>query len=143
MKFAHVLTKWIGEGTPDDKWRPDIPPGFTRMSVVGDQYVDLAANCPKPNIALVLVEESREKHEGYIDGLKSNLNQIIIETWEDDGPIVPLASALKLKNFLIRQGMDEDMAKGITSAQEHRVDALLGQLDILDKRARRRLELEV
>lgn len=143
MKLAHVATKWIGTGTSDDKYRPDMPVGHGPMSVVGYQFVDLARDCPKPNIVLVLVREIREKHEGYIDALKSKVNQVVIETWEDDGPVVPVASASKFKNFLIRQGMNEDMAEAIVNSPTSRVDALLEALDVLDKRARRRLELEV
>ena len=140
MKFAHVATRWIGEGTPDDKYRPDMPMGSTRRRVLGYQYVDLTLDCPKPNVAVVRVEESRAKHEGYINSLKANLNQIVIEEWEGDWPVVPVASAAKLKNFLVRQEMDEDVAKVITDAPD-RTAALLGELDKADKRAQRRIEI--
>ena len=142
MKFAHVATKWIGEGTGDDKWRADMPEGYTRMSVLLEQLVNLAMDCPSPNIAVVRIQESREKHEGYIDKLKSGLNQIVIETWQDDGPGVPAATALRFKNFLKRQDMDEDMAEAIAKVTD-RTGALLEALEILDKRSRRRIELEV
>ena len=144
MKFAHVVTKWIGEGTSDDKWRADMPEGYTGMSVLLNQYVNLAMDCPSPNIAVVLIRESREKHKDYIKGLKSNLNQIVLETWEYDGGPAPLvASALKLRNFLIRQGIEEHLADSIVDASEERTTALLGELELADKRSRRRMELEV
>lgn len=143
MKFAHVATKWIGEEHSfENRRRADLPSGWSRIGILGNQYINLGADCPKPNIALVRVEESRKIHEGYIDDLKSNLNQVVIETWEDDGPVVPVASALKLKNFLKRQDMDEDMAEAIADATD-RTQALLEALEILDKRTRRRIELGV
>lgn len=142
MKFAHVATKWIGKGVfPDDKWRADLPIGYTRMRRLLAQYVNLAIDCPSPNIAVVLVEESRKKHEGYIDGLKAKANQIVLETWEDDGPVVPVATALRLKNFLIRQGMDEAQAEYVVNAK-HRTAALLDELDLADLRCRRQMELD-
>ena len=141
MKFAHVATKWIGAGIPpDDKYRPDMPVGYTRRRVLGYQYVDLALDCPSPNVAVVRIEESRKKHEGYINSLKANLNQIVIEEWEDDWPVVRVASAAKLKNFLVRQEMDEDVAKTVADAPD-RTAALLGELDKADKRAQRRIEI--
>jgi len=140
MKHAHIATRWIGEGAPEDKYRADLPEGYTRATVLGDQYVNLALDCPRPNIALVRVEESRAKHEGYIDSLKSNLNQIVLEEWEDDFPALQVASEVKVKNFLVRQGMDEALA--IVEAPEGRVAALLNALDVADKRARRRIEIE-
>ena len=142
MKFAHVATRWIGTGVPpDDKYRADMPVPHGRMSVVGYQYVNLALDCPKPNVVLVRIQESRKEHEGYINSLKANLNQIVIEEWEDDWPVVSVASAAKLKNFLVRQEMDEDVAKVITDAPD-RTAALLGELDKADKRAQRRIEIE-
>ena len=142
MKFAHIATKWIGEGTPEDKYRVDMPVPHGRMSVIGYQFVNLALNCPSPNVVVVRIEESRKEHEGYIDSLKANLNQIVIEEWEDDWPVVQVASAAKLRNFLARQEMDEDVAKVIADAPD-RTAALLGELDKADKRARRRIELGV
>ena len=146
MKFAHVATRWIGTGVPpDDKYRPDMPMGSTRRRVLGYQYVDLALGCPKPNIAVVLVEESRAKHEGYINSLKANLNQIVIEEWEDDWPVVPVATAAKLKNFLVRQGMGADVAEYIVKAPEgprNRTEVLLEELSLNDLRAQRRIEIE-
>jgi len=138
MKVAHVATRWIGEGLPDDKYRPDVPEGC-RGAIVGYQYVNLALDCPSPNVVVVRIEETSE---GYIDSLKANLNQIVIEEWEDDWPVVPVASAAKLKNFLVRQEMDEDIAKVIADAPD-RTAVLLGELDKADKRARRRIELGV
>ena len=87
------------------------------------------------------VEESRKKHEGYINSLKANLNQVVIEEWEDDWPVVRVASAAKLKGFLVRQGIDEDVAKVITDAPD-RTAALLGELDKANKRSRRRIDIE-
>ena len=139
MKVAHVATRWVGEGESGDTYRADMPGPHGRMSVVGHQLVNLALGCPSPNIAVVRIEESRKKHEGYIDSLKSNLNQIVIEEWEDDWPVVQVASAAKLKNFLIRQEMDEDVAKVIADALD-RTEALLGELEKADKRSRRRIE---
>ena len=138
MKQAHVVTTWIGEGTTDDKYRADIPAGYSQMSVLGDQYVDLARDCPKPNIVVVLVQETRAKHEGYIAGLKA----LVLETWEDDGEHTQEATALRLKNYLVKQGMGEDLAEGIAKTPEGRTEALLAALDDFDKRARRRIELE-
>ena len=140
MKFAHVATKWIGEGTPEDKYRADMPTPYERVTVIGYQLVNLALDCPSPNVALVRVEESRKEYEGYIDSLKANLNQVVIEEWEDDWPVVRVASAAKLKNFLVRQGMDEDVAKTVADAPD-RTAALLGELDKADKRAQRRIEI--
>lgn len=142
MKFAHVASKWIGEGTGDDKWRADMPVGYTRMSVLLNQYVNLARDCPSPNVVVVLIRESREKHESYIERLTPALNQIVIEIWEDDGPKEQVASERKLANFLIRQGMDEGLAAEIATAED-RVQALLDALQDADARARRRIELEV
>ena len=146
MKFAHVATKWIGEGTPfKERWRLDLPLGYSDMNVLGTQLVNLAMNCPDPNIGLVWVEESRQKHKGYIDDLKSNLNQVVIETWEDDGLKVPVASPLKLKNFLIRQGMEENLADYIVNfvpeGPRDRMEVLLEELSLADLRSRRRMEL--
>lgn len=141
MKFAHVATKWIGTGASDDHWQADIPVGYTRMRRLLAQYVNLAIDCPSPNVAVVLVEESRRKHEGYIDSLKSNLNQIVLETWEYDGPVTPVVTALRLKNFLIRQGMDEAQAEYIVNAKD-RTATLLDELDLADKRCRRQMELD-
>jgi len=138
MKQAHVVTTWIGEGTTEDKYRADIPAGYSQMSVLGDQYVDLARGCPKPNLVVVLVQESRAKHAGYIAGLKT----LVLETWEDDGEHTQEATALRLKNFLVKQGMGEDQAEGIAKTPEGRTEALLAALDDFDKRARRRIELE-
>ena len=146
MKVAHVATRWIGAGESDDKYRADMPEPHGRMSVVGYQYVDLALDCPSPNVVVVRVEESRKIHEGYINSLKANLNQIVIEEWEDDWPVVPVASAAKLKNFLVRQGMDEDVAEYIVKAPEglrNRTEVLREELSLNDLRARRRIELGV
>jgi len=126
MKFAFVLTKWIGTGTVDDKQRADLPQGYSRMAVLGDQFINLKANCPDPNLAVVIVEESRAKHEGYIDDLKPKLNPA------------------KLKGLLIRQGIDEGLADDLVSVPDDvsMVGPLIIELEQLDKRARRRYELE-
>ena len=143
MKQAHVVTTWIGTGVPpDDKWRADIPGPHGPMSVLGNQYVDLARDCPKPNVVVVRIQESRAKHEGYIDGLKTKLGLLVLETWEDDGQPKQEATALRLKNFLVKQGMGEDQAELIAKTPEGRTEALLAALDDFDKRARRRIELE-
>jgi len=144
MKFAFVLTKWIGTGTVDDKQRADLPQGYSRMAVLGDQFINLKANCPDPNLAVVIVEESREKHKGYIAALKPKINQVVIEEWEDDAPFVRVASPAKLKGLLVRQGMDEGLADDLTSAPDDVsiVGPLITELEQLDKRARRRYELE-
>ena len=141
MKFAHVATRWIGEGESGDKYRADIPEGYTRMVVLGDQYVNPEEDCPSPNIVVVRIQESRKEHAGYIDSLKNNLNQIVIEVWEEGFPVVPVASAVKLKNFLVRQDMDMYKAAVVADAID-RVSALLEELDDADKRARRRLEVD-
>jgi len=138
MKQAYVVTTWIGEGTTEDKYRADMPAGYSQMSVLGDQYVDLARDCPKPNIVVVLVQETRAKHAGYIAGLKA----LVLETWDDDGQPKQEATTLRLKNFLVKQGMGEDLAEGIAKTPEGRTEALLAALDDFDKRARRRIELE-
>ena len=144
MKVAHVATRWIGGGTPEDKYRVDMPKPHGRMSMVGYQFVNLALNCPSPNVVVVRIEESRKEHEGYIDSLKANLNQIVIEEWEDDWPVVQVASAAKLKNFLVRQGMDADIAEYIVKAPEgsrNRAEILLEELSLNDLRAQRRIEI--
>ena len=140
MKQAHVVTTWIGQGTTEDKYRADIPAGYSQMSVLGDQYVDLARGCPKPNVVVVRIAEVRAKHEGYIDGLKTKV--LVLETWEDDGQPEQEATALRLKNYLVKQGMGEDQAEQIAKTPEGRTEALLAALDDFDKRARRRIELE-
>ena len=141
MKFAYVATRWIGTGESDDVWRADMPEGYTRMAVLGDQYVNLEEDCPSPNVAVVRIQESRKKHGGHIDSLKANLHQIVIDEWEEGFPVVPVASAVKLKNFLVRQGMNEDVAKVIADAID-RTAALLEELDDADLRSRRRLEVD-
>ena len=143
MKFAHVATKWIGTGVPpDDKYRLDMPPGIARKTDAGSQFINLAKNCPSPNIGLVLVTQ---KDGDYIDSLKAKVNQVVLETWEDDGSKTQVASALKLKNFLIRQGMGEELANLIGDFEPEgprgRTEALLEELTIADKRSRRRMEL--
>jgi len=143
MKFARVATRWIGEGLVDDKWRADMPTGYTRMTVLLDQYVNRAIDCPSPNIAVVLVREYRKKHEGYIGDLKSNLNQVVLDEWEEDGPpAVRVSSDLKLRNFLTRQGVDEAQAAYVVNAGEERTTVLLEELDLADKRCRRQMELD-
>ena len=141
MKFAHVATKWIGKGLVDDKWRADMPAGYCRMTVLLEQYVNRAIDCPSPNVVVVRIQESRKKHEGYIEHLKSNLNQIVLETWEDDWPVVLAATTLRLKNFLVRQGVDEAQAEYIVNAKD-RTATLLEELDLADKRCRRQMELD-
>jgi len=150
MKFARVATRWIGEGLLEDKWRADMPAGYTRMTVLLDQYVNRAIDCPSPNIAVVLVREYRDKHKGYIDSLKSNLNQVVLDEWEEDGPpAVRVASDIKLRNFLIRQGMDEAQAAYIVNAPggpdegyRDRTEVLLEELSLADLRCRRQMELD-
>jgi len=139
MKQAYVVTTWIGTGVPPhDKWRADIPGPHGPMSVLGDQYVDLAKGYPSPNLVVVRIAEVRAKHAGYIAGLKA----LVLETWEDDGEHTQEATALRLKNYLVKQGMGEDLAEGIAKTPEGRTEALLAALDDFDKRARRRIELE-
>lgn len=141
MKFAHVATKWIGTGdAPDDKYRVDMPVGYSRMFVRLHQYVKPDRNYPSPNIGVVLILESRETHEGYIERLTPALNQVVIELWVDDGRKEQVASERKLANFLIRQGMDDELAAAIATADD-RVQALLAALQDADLRSRRRIEL--
>ena len=80
MKKSLVLTRWIGDGSEDNPYQPALPKGYTSYRDVTNQRMSFGT--PSPNIVLVEVVESREKHRGYVDNLKNDPRHTILDDVE-------------------------------------------------------------
>lgn len=127
-KFAYVVTKWIGTGTAEDPQRPDIPEGYTRCEDVTGQFVKLSEGSPDPNVVVVKVEESRDKHKGFLNSLKTDSRVCVLEEWEDDAEAVEVATDAKLQSYLVAEGVTD------TVGGTRRTEALIRLAKGFDRR---------
>lgn len=106
MRFAYVVTKWIGTGTNEDPQRPEVASEVGYCEDVTGQFVKLADKSPDPNLVVVKVGELRSpKHDGMIDALKTDSRFLVLEEWEVDAegvvkPTVPHAKDNNVRKFL-------------------------------------------